>query len=1018
MTSTSGTSDVIGENLGTGAQVYKEKFQNKLLFRTLKTSGSYLSHIVTDTEITIQLSGVQGEISEGTINQFYAWDKSWKKVKFNGLDDVTPFTSGDIGKFVKVNASGTGLDYGTVTEPDLSGYVTLGTVQTITNLKFFNGLALGVRTSGAGDVLFLSGNARVTTSPFAGTLKMADLEANRTWTLPNASGTLALFTDIPTTYTHPTGFTNQPTTALTGASVISQITVNDNGHVTGVSTRELSLVTDFNSLTDVTPYTNVDALKFVRVNGTGTGLIYETIDLGSGYVTLGTVQSITGKKTFSAGAFAMKGTSTGVTTFTTANTSSDNYTITYPATTGTVALLSNIPSIPAATWTTLGTTIIKSSVNNVFIGQLLAGASEGYPTLKIMSDPGDSNIGGAFVIRSFIYDTSGATLHFRVSGNGVAQAGTEVRIGGLNTTSLRLNVNPTLSFFYPDSDARRIALRLNNKPTENLIFNLPYVYGTSGQALTTDGTGNMIWADVSTNAPPVFTNTVNGLVPAPNRTEGWTAGTRFLADDATWKEVTGGGTTTSLSIVDGTARTGALILAAGNGVTIGNTSLTFTVSHADTSSQTSVSNSEATFIQGITLDTFGHITNISSASISSLLHSEVTLDTSLRYLTLSGQQIIVGKVSVSDLDTGGTASATTFLNGEGDWVVPSGTGSGISDVSSGNLWVRDYNGGSQRWIAHVPVVQTGIRLGALGAVRTGTLTLTYTSGGVLITESPDGTFILAHDNTSNISDISNSGVSYIQGLTFDGFGHVLTTTSTTIRTFTSSQTGLVPIVGIADDKFLRGDGTWATVSSGTTHWQGDTNGIKLVTDTNNVGIGVSSSPDCKTSIFSNNLLYTLQVTNGNPTGTIHAIRAIISSAQTTAVAIYVNGNKGTGIYSTVSGTGQGIAAYSENGYSVYAKVTGTGAGVYATAVSGIGVLGTSSEFYGGYFTSASGYGLFAMSNDYDKAAYFEGTITVHQGYVQFGTLGTNTPRIGFIGGNFVIQKWNNTAWVTVHTITL
>jgi hypothetical protein len=41
-------------------------------------------------------------------------------------------------------------------------------------------------------------------------------------------------------YSHPTGFSNQPASALTGASVISQITVNTNGHVTGVSSRSIT----------------------------------------------------------------------------------------------------------------------------------------------------------------------------------------------------------------------------------------------------------------------------------------------------------------------------------------------------------------------------------------------------------------------------------------------------------------------------------------------------------------------------------------------------------------------------------------------------------------------------------------------------------------------------------------------------------------------------------------------------------------------------------------------------------
>lgn len=43
-----------------------------------------------------------------------------------------------------------------------------------------------------------------------------------------------------TVYTHPSGFTNQPTTALTGANVVSQITVNAEGHVSGIVSRSLT----------------------------------------------------------------------------------------------------------------------------------------------------------------------------------------------------------------------------------------------------------------------------------------------------------------------------------------------------------------------------------------------------------------------------------------------------------------------------------------------------------------------------------------------------------------------------------------------------------------------------------------------------------------------------------------------------------------------------------------------------------------------------------------------------------
>ena len=54
------------------------------------------------------------------------------------------------------------------------------------------------------------------------------------------------------------------------------------------------------------------------------------------------------------------------------------------------------------------------------------------------------------------------------------------------------------------------------------------------------------------------------------------------------------------------------ITAVGDGLTLSGT----TVSHDDTSSQASVDNSGNTFIQDITLDTFGHITAITSGTVS------------------------------------------------------------------------------------------------------------------------------------------------------------------------------------------------------------------------------------------------------------------------------------------------------------------------------------------------------------------------------------------------------------------
>ena len=77
---------------------------------------------------------------------------------------------------------------------------------------------------------------------------------------------------------------------------------------------------------------------------------------------------------------------------------------------------------------------------------------------------------------------------------------------------------------------------------------------------------------------------------------------------------------------------GTITITAGNALTGGGNftagqsgAATITVNHEDTSSQSSVNNSGSTFIQDITLDTYGHITNINSANVSTALAAAGTI---------------------------------------------------------------------------------------------------------------------------------------------------------------------------------------------------------------------------------------------------------------------------------------------------------------------------------------------------------------------------------------------------------
>ena len=123
-----------------------------------------------------------------------------------------------------------------------------------------------------------------------------------------------------------------------------------------------SLVENFGDLGDVPDYTSDDALKFIRVNSSYSGLEYATVNLDlSNYVTIDSAQTITGSKTFqnSAGIKISKGAglssfwiypnTTGSATgyITTAGAITSNQSWYFPHDkSGTIALLSDIPSAP------------------------------------------------------------------------------------------------------------------------------------------------------------------------------------------------------------------------------------------------------------------------------------------------------------------------------------------------------------------------------------------------------------------------------------------------------------------------------------------------------------------------------------------------------------------------------------------------------------------------------------------------------------------------------------------------
>jgi hypothetical protein len=83
---------------------------------------------------------------------------------------------------------------------------------------------------------------------------------------------------------------------------------------------------------------------------------------GTGDMVLATAQTVTGKKTFENSDLALLGSSTGATTFASANAGATNYTLTFPAATSTIATTADIAALPEIT---IQTDNLTTGANNV-----------------------------------------------------------------------------------------------------------------------------------------------------------------------------------------------------------------------------------------------------------------------------------------------------------------------------------------------------------------------------------------------------------------------------------------------------------------------------------------------------------------------------------------------------------------------------------------------------------------------------------------------------------------------------
>ena len=147
------------------------------------------------------------------------------------------------------------------------------------------------------------------------------------------------------------------------------------------------------------------------------------------------------------------------------------------------------------------------------------------------------------------------------------------------------------------------------------------VNGTTGT--TAPNLSTLTINSVDVTATPAELNLLDGATAATSTTVVGTDRVVFN-DGGTMKQVSMSdiATYTTSQVPSTTVNDATITITAGNALTGGGnfttdqaSNETITINHQDTSSQASVNNSGNTFIQDITLDTYGHITAISSVSV-------------------------------------------------------------------------------------------------------------------------------------------------------------------------------------------------------------------------------------------------------------------------------------------------------------------------------------------------------------------------------------------------------------------
>jgi len=390
--------------------------------------------------------------------------------------------------------------------PSLAGYVTLGTTQTITGAKTFSAYTTFTST------VDITSGLTFSNSGFTLVLQPPTLSVNRTVTLPNGTGTLALTSDISYPVTSVFGRTGA-VVATSGDYTTAQVTEVTNLYYTDTRARlALSFAAGSGAYNSTTGVITIPTNNNQITNGAGYITGNQTITLsgdvsGSGTTAITTtIGALKVTNAMLAGSIDLTTKVTGllpdgnISSAATWNAKQNAITLTTTGTSGAATFTSNTLNIPQyqgvltnpITGTGTANTIAKFSATSTLVDSLIkddgTNVSIGYttnPSIYLLDVNGEARFADDFIV-------TGATANRKITVKTSGTAGIQLqdqRVTTGKTWTIDNGVTAGLLGFYESAAAKFSLTTAGNGTFAGSVTATSFVKtsGTSSQFLKADG---------------------------------------------------------------------------------------------------------------------------------------------------------------------------------------------------------------------------------------------------------------------------------------------------------------------------------------------------------------------------------------------------------------------------------------------------------------------------------------------------------------------------------------------------